>query len=61
MKTIDAMGALKAHIAKYETQSKAAAALGMSQQLLSQVVNGKIGFSDVLLEKLGLKRIVVSK
>lgn len=58
---LDPMTALKAHIAKFPSQAKAAESIGMSQQLLSQVIRGKIGFSDTLLDKLGLRRVVVSK
>jgi len=60
MKEIDPLVALNAFIKKHKTQAAAAAELGIARSYLSEIVNGRRDFSDPILEKLGLRRIVVA-
>ena len=60
MKEIDPLKALEAFVAKHKTQAAAAAALGVSRPYLSDILNGRRDFSDAILEKLNLRRIVVA-
>ena len=50
---------LRAFVAKYDTQVDAAKALHLSQSYLTDLLRGRRAFSDTVLAKLGLKRIVV--
>lgn len=60
MKEIDPLVALKRFVGEYETQGAAADALGVSRPYLSDILNGRREFSDAILQKLGLRRIVVA-
>lgn len=55
----DATDALHKFVDQYPTQKDAARALGVSPAYLSDVKNGRRTFSDNLLQKLGLRRVVV--
>ena len=62
---VDAREALKAYVKKFtdrrNTQADAASSLAVSQQYLSDLLNGRRGFSDRLLKKLGLRKAVVKE
>jgi plasmid maintenance system antidote protein VapI len=60
MKEIDPRKALDAFVAKHKTQAAAAEVLGVSRPYLSDIINGRRDFSDQILEKLGLRRVVVA-
>lgn len=60
MKQIDPAERLQAFVAKYPTQREAAAALKISGPYLSDLLNGRREFSDAILERLSLRRIVVA-
>lgn len=55
------MMALRSFVAQYQTQKDAALALGIARSYLNDVLSERRGFSDHLLDKLGLKRQVVRK
>ncbi len=59
VKPVDPIEALRAFVATHQTQRQAAAALGISQAYLSDILNERRDVSETVLEKLGLKRIVV--
>ncbi len=59
VKPVDPIETLRAFVANYPTQRQAAAALGISPVYLSDILNERRDFSNTVLEKLGLKRIVV--
>lgn len=52
---------LEAHVARYRTQREAAAALGITQPYLSDLLQGRRTFSDAILGKLGLRWAVVKE
>lgn len=52
------MDALKRHVAQFETQYEAAAALGIQPSYLTDILKGRRGPSERLLKALGLKRII---
>ncbi len=58
MKEIDPRARLQVFVAKHETQVAAAAALEISAAYLSDILRGRRDFSDQILEKLGLRRVV---
>jgi transcriptional regulator with XRE-family HTH domain len=60
MKEIDPLDRLRAFVAKHETQAAAAEALGVSGPYLSDILNRRRDFSDQILKRLGLRRIVVA-
>lgn len=60
MKQIDPTERLQAFVDKYPTQREAAAALKISGAYLSDLLNGRREFSDAILERLALRRIVVA-
>lgn len=60
MKEIDPLDALRKFVAKHKTQAAAAEALGVSRPYLSDIINGRRDFSDPVLERLGLRRVVVA-
>ena len=53
--------ALRAFVDKHGTQIKAAAAMGITQGYLSDLLRNKRDITDTVLEKIGYKRIVVKK
>ena len=55
------MVVLKAFMARYPTQKEAAAALGVSAAYLVDLKRGSRGFSNAMLEKLGLERVITRK
>ena len=57
----DPRAALLEFIASKGTQKNAAAALGVSATYLVDLKRGRRGFSDVMLRKLGLERIVLRR
>ncbi len=57
----DALKTLRTFVAEYPTHRDAAAALGLSPAYLSQILNGHTPFSDRVLDKLSLRKVVVSK
>lgn len=59
MKELDPLATLKTFVAGHPNQRTAAAALGITQSYLSDLVNGRRDLSDQLLAQLGLRRIVV--
>lgn len=59
MKQVEPIDRLRAFVAKYGTQNDAAAALEISRPYLSDILNGRREFSDTILARLGLCRIVV--
>lgn len=60
MKEIDPLKTLQAFVEKHKTQAAAAEALGVSRPYLSDIINGRRDFSDPVLERLGLRRVVVA-
>jgi plasmid maintenance system antidote protein VapI len=58
---IDPQVALASFVERYETQTDAAKALGIKPPYLSDLLHGHRGFSDRILKRLGLKRVVVSE
>ena len=56
---IDPLETLKQFVATYRTQHAAAEALGISEQYVSDLLLGRRIFSDRILEKLSLARVVV--
>jgi plasmid maintenance system antidote protein VapI len=60
VKEIDPIVALESFIKKHKTAKAAAEELGISSGYLSEIVNGRRDFSDAILEKLGLRRIIVA-
>lgn len=60
MKEIDPLKTLRAFVEKHKTQAAAAEALGVSRPYLSDIINGRRDFSDPVLERLGLRRVVVA-
>lgn len=58
--TADGTAVLRRFVAQYPTQKAAAAALGISQPYLSDILRGNRKLSDQMLEKLGLRRTVVA-
>jgi transcriptional regulator with XRE-family HTH domain len=60
MKEIDPLERLKRFVGEHETQRAAADALGISRPYLSDILNGRREFSDPILDKLGLRRVVVA-
>ena len=60
MKEVDPIKALNAFVSKHKTQAAAADALGVSRPYLSDIINGRRDFSDAILERLGLRRVVVA-
>jgi plasmid maintenance system antidote protein VapI len=61
MRETNPTDALIAYAKKFPRQSDAAVALKISPAYLSDLINGRRDVTDPLLEKLGLRRIVVSK
>ncbi len=59
MKSVDPMAALKAFVARYDTQGQAAAALKISQPYLHDLLRGNRAFSEHILTQLGIERHVV--
>lgn len=60
MKEVNPLERLNAFVAKHKTQAAAAEALDVSRPYLSDIINGRRDFSDQVLEKLGLRRVVVA-
>jgi hypothetical protein len=56
---MDVIRELEKQVRKAGSQKEAAEALGISAQYLNDLLQGRRGASDNVLEKLGLKRIVV--
>ena len=52
---------LRDFVARFHTQGLAAAALGINQAYLSDLLRGKRLSSANMLEKLGLERIVIER
>lgn len=50
--------ALRAVVSRYDTQKAAALALGIRQQHLSDLLHGRRTFSEAMLAKLGLTRVI---
>lgn len=61
MKRSDPLQTFRAFVAEHGSQKAAAKALGISQVYVSDLLAQRRDFSDQMLEKLGLKRVVVSK
>ena len=59
IKEIDPLETLRAFVSKHETQGAAADALEISGAYLSDLLKGRREPSPAILEKLGLRRIVV--
>ena len=57
----DPMVVLKAFLNRYPTQKAAAAALGINAAYLSEGKRGTRGFSNAMLEKLGLERVIITR
>lgn len=56
---MDAIDELEKHVKRAGNQRNAALALGISAQYLNDLLQGRRAPSDVILEKLGLKRVIV--
>ena len=61
MKIRDPHVVLKAFVARYPTQTAAAAALGISIQHLGDILRRQRRLTDAMCEKLGLERIVIER
>lgn len=61
MKTRDPKTLLAKLVAEHGTQSKAADALGISAVYFSDLMNDRRDFSEVMLAKLGLERVIVER
>lgn len=59
MKEMNPLDALRTYCDRCGTQRKAAVSLGISQAYLSDLLLGRREFSPAMLEKLGLRKIVV--
>lgn len=59
MKATEPLDALRQYVERYPTQQDAAAALEIHPSYLSALLKGRQGFSESILDKLGLKRVVV--
>jgi hypothetical protein len=59
VKAVDPLDVLRQFVATHPTQVVAAAALGIKPAYLSDILNERRDFSETILAKLGLKRIVV--
>lgn len=59
MKVVDPVAVLKQFVLTHPNQRAAAAALGISQAYLSDLLNARRDLSDTVLTKLNLKTIVV--
>jgi transcriptional regulator with XRE-family HTH domain len=59
MKEIDPLARLQAFVAKHPTQGAAADALEISGAYLSDLLKGRREPSPAILERLGLRRVVV--
>ena len=55
-KTLEPIAELKRIVKECGTQRAAASLLGISQALLSDLLFGRRGFSDAMLEKMGLEK-----
>lgn len=55
----DTLQAVRDHVAKFESQGAAAAAMGISTSYLSDILNERRDISDRVLAAIGLKRIAV--
>lgn len=53
--------ALRAVVAAHQTQQAAARSLRISNTQLSELLRGKRSFSDALLKRLGLERVIVAR
>lgn len=58
---VDPVEALRVLVAKHGSQTAAAAALGISVPYINDMLHGKRNVSDEMLDKLGLKRVVVER
>lgn len=61
MNEVDPQVELASFLERYPTQNDAAKALGIAAPYLSDLLHGHRGFSDRILKRLGLKRIVVAE
>lgn len=59
MSEIDPLQALTIFVAQYPNQLHAARELGISPAYLSDLLRGNRAFSDRILDKLGLKRVIM--
>lgn len=59
MRTKDPLVVLKAFVSQHPSQTAAARALGISQAYLNDLLWGRRTFSEPMLAKLGLRRLVV--
>lgn len=59
MKIVNPTDELLKVIKKHGSQTAAAKALGISDAYLSDMANGRRDLSDAMLEKLGMKRVVI--
>jgi hypothetical protein len=59
MKQVEPLEALERFIAEHGTRREACMALGITPAYLSDILNGRRGFSENILNALGLQRIVV--
>jgi len=56
---MDAIKELQKHVKKAGSQKEAAANLGISTQYLNDLLRGRREASETILEKLGLRRVIV--
>lgn len=59
MKDIDATARLKSRVKAAGSQRQLARDFGVHETYISALVNGRVPFSDDMLDKLGLRRAVV--
>ena len=60
LREVDPVERLRELVGRHDTQREAAAALAISGAYLSDLLNGRREFSPAILERLGLRRIVVA-
>lgn len=58
---VDPIAAIQAFRARFRLQKEAAAALGISEQYMGDLLLGRKSFSDRILEQLQLERQIVKR
>lgn len=61
MKEVDPARTLRAFVSRYPTKRAAAKALGISDPYLFDLLNGNRQYSEPILSRLGLRRVVVEE
>lgn len=58
---VNPLDVLREFVAKFSTQAEAANALDIAPSYLTDLLYGRRGFSEMILDKLGLRETVVKK